>query len=398
MTLLIISALVFFIIKLPPGDFLSNQIAELRAQGEAASAAKAEFLIKQYGLDRPVWEQYLIWIGVMPGASGFSGLLQGDWGWSFEFDKPVREVVGDALWLTLLVNLAVVIFIHVVAIPIAIYSATRQYSVGDYLATFIGYIGLATPSFLLALILLYYVEPLVRHLDRRALRSALCRRALDLAEDPVPALASGRADHRDRARRHGRDDPAHAREPARRTRQAVLRDRQGEGPAGPTKALLKYPFRMSLNPFIADIGNLLPHLVSGSVLVSLVLSLPTVGPILLERAEEPGPVPRRLHPDVRRRADGRRHAGLRPHAGLARSAHPHRRRDDERRRAPARRHYVDPAPFDPGATEPVGAESESFYRASSWQLMWWKFRRHKVARRLGSHPARLLRPRARSSR
>ena len=100
-TLLIISALVFFIIKLPPGDFLTNQIAELRAQGEAASVAKAEFLIKQYGLDRPVWEQYLVWIGVMPGPNGFSGLLQGDWGWSFEYDKPVsrsgrRRPVADA--------------------------------------------------------------------------------------------------------------------------------------------------------------------------------------------------------------------------------------------------------------------------------------------------------------
>src|ERR671929_195541 len=95
-TLLIISALVFFIIKLPPGDFLTNQIAELRAQGEAASAAKAEFLIKQYGLDRPVWEQYLVWIGLWPGLNGFSGLLQGDWGWSFEFDKPVYELLGDA--------------------------------------------------------------------------------------------------------------------------------------------------------------------------------------------------------------------------------------------------------------------------------------------------------------
>ena len=157
-TLFIISALVFFIIKLPPGDFLTNQIAELRAQGEAASAAKAEFLVKQYGLDRPVWEQYLVWIGVWPGPNGFSGLIQGDWGWSFEFDKPVNEVVGDALWLTLLVNLAVVIFVHLVSIPIAIYSATRQYSVGDYIATFIGYIGLATPSFLLALILLYYTN------------------------------------------------------------------------------------------------------------------------------------------------------------------------------------------------------------------------------------------------
>jgi hypothetical protein len=94
-TLLIISALVFFIIKLPPGDFLTNQIAELKAQGEAASAAKAEFLIKQYGLDKPVWEQYLIWLGVWPNPDGvFRGLLQGDWGWSFEYDKPVNDVVG----------------------------------------------------------------------------------------------------------------------------------------------------------------------------------------------------------------------------------------------------------------------------------------------------------------
>lgn len=279
-TLLIISALVFFIIKLPPGDFLTNQIAELRAQGESASVAKAEFLIKQYGLDRPAWEQYLVWLGVMPGPNGFSGLLQGDWGWSFEFDKPVADVVGDALWLTLLVNLAVVIFIHLVSIPIAIYSATRQYSVGDYIATFIGYIGLATPSFLLALILLYYanrwfgvsigglydpefsgkpwtwpkIQSLLSHLI-------------------VPTLVIGLAGTAAMIRRM----------------RANLLDELGKQyyvtakakGLAPRKALLKYPFRMSLNPFIADIGNLLPSLVSGSVLVSLVLSLPTVGPILL---------------------------------------------------------------------------------------------------------------------
>jgi peptide/nickel transport system permease protein len=279
-TLLIISALIFFIIKLPPGDFLSNQIAELRAQGESASIAKAEFLIKQYGLDKPAWQQYLVWIGVMPGPNGFSGLLQGDWGWSFEYDKPVVDVVGDALWLTLLVNLAVVIFIHVVSIPIAIYSATRQYSVGDYLATFIGYIGLATPSFLLALILLYYMnrwfgvsigglydaqyagEPWTWDKTRSLLSHLL-----------VPTVVIGLGGTAAMIRRM----------------RANLLDELGKQyyvtakakGLGPTKALLKYPFRMSLNPFIADIGNLLPHLVSGSVLVSLVLSLPTVGPILL---------------------------------------------------------------------------------------------------------------------
>ena len=279
-TLLIISALVFFIIKLPPGDFLTNQIAELRAQGESASIAKAEFLIKQYGLDKPAWQQYLVWLGVMPGPNGFSGLLQGDWGWSFEYDKPVVDVVGDALWLTLLVNLAVVIFIHVVSIPIAIYSATRQYSVGDYLATFIGYIGLATPSFLLALILLYYMNRWFG-ISIGGLYDA------EFAGEPwtwaktqsllshlvVPTVVIGLGGTAAMIRRM----------------RANLLDELGKQyyvtakakGLGPTKALLKYPFRMSLNPFIADIGNLLPHLVSGSVLVSLVLSLPTVGPILL---------------------------------------------------------------------------------------------------------------------
>jgi peptide/nickel transport system permease protein len=279
-TLLIISALVFFIIKLPPGDFLSNQIAELRAQGESASIAKAEFLIKQYGLDKPAWQQYLVWIGIMPGPNGFSGLLQGDWGWSFEYDKPVVDVVGDALWLTLLVNLAVVIFIHVVSIPIAIYSATRQYSVGDYLATFIGYIGLATPSFLLALILLYYMNrwfgiSIGGLYDAQYAGEDWTWPKIQslLSHLVVPTVVIGLGGTAAMIRRM----------------RANLLDELGKQyyvtakakGLGPTKALVKYPFRMSLNPFIADIGNLLPHLVSGSVLVSLVLSLPTVGPILL---------------------------------------------------------------------------------------------------------------------
>ncbi|KFG66571.1 ABC transporter permease [Microvirga sp. BSC39] len=279
-TLLIISALVFFIIKLPPGDFLTNQIAELRAQGESASIAKAEFLIRQYGLDKPAWQQYLVWLGVMPGPNGLSGLLQGDWGWSFEYDKPVVDVVGDAVWLTLLVNLAVVIFIHLIAIPIAIYSATRQYSIGDYIATFIGYIGLATPSFLLALILLYYMNrwfgiSIGGLYDPQYAGEPWSWPKIQslLSHLVVPTVVIGLGGTAAMIRRM----------------RANLLDELGKQyyvtakakGLGPTKALLKYPFRMSLNPFIADIGNLLPQLVSGSVLVSLVLSLPTVGPILL---------------------------------------------------------------------------------------------------------------------
>jgi peptide/nickel transport system permease protein len=279
-TLAIISALVFFIIKLPPGDFLTNQIAELKAQGEAASAAKAQFLIKQYGLDRPAWEQYLVWIGVWPGPNGFSGLLQGDWGWSFEYDKPVHDVVGDALWLTLVVNLATVLFVHVVAIPIAIYSATRQYSAGDYVATFIGYIGLATPNFLLALVMLYYLNHWFGisigglYDPHLANQPWSWEKVVSLLQHLiVPTIVIGLAGTAAMIRRM----------------RANLLDELGKQyyttakakGLPPRKALLKYPFRMSLNPFIADIGNLLPHLVSGSVLVSLVLNLPTVGPILL---------------------------------------------------------------------------------------------------------------------
>jgi len=280
-TLLIISALVFLIIKLPPGDFLTNQIAELRSQGEAASVAKAEFLIKQYGLDRPVWEQYLVWIGLWPGPSGFSGILQGDWGWSFEFDRPVSEVVGDALWLTILINLVVVVFVHVVAIPIAIYSATRQYSVGDYIATFIGYIGLATPSFLLALILLYYTNrwfgiSIGGLYDSRFAGQPWSWEKVQslLGHLIVPTLViglGGTAAMIRRMRANLLDELG---------KQYFVTARAKGMP--PTRALLKYPFRMSLNPFMADIGNLLPHLISGSVLVSLVLSLPTVGPLLLQ--------------------------------------------------------------------------------------------------------------------
>ncbi|HVL73748.1 MAG TPA: ABC transporter permease [Beijerinckiaceae bacterium] len=279
-TLLVISALIFFIIKLPPGDFLTNQIAELRAQGEAASVAKAEFLIKQYGLDRPVWEQYLIWMGLWPGPHGFSGLLQGDWGWSFEYERPVNEVVGSALWLTLLVNLVVVIFVHVMSIPIAIYSATRQYSLGDYMATFVGYIGLATPNFLLALILLFYLnrwfgisigglyDP---QFEGRPWTWEKVRSLLSHLIVPTIVIGLGGTAAMIRRMRANLLDEL--------GKQYYVTAKAKGLP--PRQALLKYPFRMSLNPFVSDIGNLLPHLVSGSVLVSLVLSLPTVGPILL---------------------------------------------------------------------------------------------------------------------
>ena len=283
LTLLVISALVFFIIKLPPGDLSDQPDRGACARRATPSASpRPQFLRHQYGLDLPVWQQYLAWVGLMPGPNGLSGLLQGDWGWSFEYDQPVNEVVGQALVLTLVVNLAAVVFVHIVAIPIAIYSATRQYSVGDYVVTFIGYIGLATPSFLLALILLFYLnrwfgisigglmDPGLRGpgLERWTRSRSIASHLI------VPTVVIGLAGTAAMIRRMRANllDELHKHYTVTARAKGLLR----------RQALLKYPFRMSLNPFVADIGNLLPHLVSGSVLVSLVLSLPTVGPILLQ--------------------------------------------------------------------------------------------------------------------
>ena len=281
LTLFVISALVFFIIKLPPGDYLSNQIAELGAEGDASSLAKAEFLRHQFGLDLPVWHQYLAWIGLMPGPNGWSGLLQGNWGWSFEYNQPVNAVVGQALMLTLVVNIAAVLFVHIVAIPIAIYSAVRQYSIGDYLVTLIGYIGLATPSFLLALVLLFYLNRWFGISIGGLMDQAYADQGWSMGKMRsmashliVPTIVIGLASTAAMIRR------MRANLLDELQKQYVVTARAKGLSEG--RLLLKYPFRMSLNPFLADIGNILPHLVSGSVLVSLVLNLPTVGPILLQ--------------------------------------------------------------------------------------------------------------------
>src|SRR6266581_6812672 len=145
-TLIAISILIFIIIHLPPGDYFSTYIAELQSQGEGANLAKIAFLKAQYGFDLPLWEQYLYWA---------LGLLHGDMGYSFLYDLPVDKVVGDRLLMTFLVSFTTIVFTYIVAFPIGVYSATHQYSWTDHGLTLLGFLGLATPSFLLALVLLY---------------------------------------------------------------------------------------------------------------------------------------------------------------------------------------------------------------------------------------------------
>ncbi len=279
-TLLAISALIFVIIQLPPGDYLSNQIQELKSQGDTAALAKAEFLRHQYGLDRPFVEQYATWLGVWPGPKGFSGLLQGDLGYSFEFDLPVTEVVGDRLLLSFIVSFATIVFTWVVSFPIGVYSATHQYSVGDHSLTFLGFIGLATPNFLLALVLVYFanvafgtsigglMDP--RYLDQ-PWSWAKFASVLEHLWIPVIVIGtSGTAAMIRRLRANLLDELQ---------KQYVVTGRAKGLP--PLRLLIKYPLRLSLNPFVSDIGNLLPQVISGAAIVSVVLSLPTTGPMLV---------------------------------------------------------------------------------------------------------------------
>src|SRR5215469_4766698 len=270
-TLIAISIVIFTIINLPPGDYFSTYIAELQSSGEAADLAKINFLKSQYGFDRPLWEQYIFWAG---------GLLHGDMGYSFAYNLPVNQVVGDRLLMTFIVSLTTILFTYAVSFPIGVYSATHQYSWADHALTLFGFLGLATPNFLLALVLLYFahvyfgiaigglMDP--QFVDKPwswpKVVSLLCHIWI-----PVIVIGmSGTAGMIRRLRANLLDELQ---------KQYVVTARAKGLP--PLRLLFKYPLRMALNPFIADIGSLLPQVVSGAAIVSIVMSLPTTGPMLL---------------------------------------------------------------------------------------------------------------------
>jgi peptide/nickel transport system permease protein len=270
-TLLVISVLIFAIIQLPEGDYLTSQIAELEAMGETVAKEQVEFLRKQYGLDQPFVVQYFHWLG---------GMLRGDFGYSFEYKLPVSQVVGDRLFLSFLLSFSTIIFTWLIAFPIGVYSATHQYSWGDHGLTFLGFLGLATPNFLLALVLLYFANvtfgtSIGGLMDPVYLNQSMSwGKLLSVLEHLwIPVIVIG---------------TSHTAGMIRRLRANLLDELQKQyvvtGRAKglpPFRLLMKYPLRMSLNPFIADIGNLLPQVVSGAAIVSIVLSLPTTGPMLL---------------------------------------------------------------------------------------------------------------------
>ncbi len=270
-TLLVVSVLVFVIIQLPEGDFLTSHIAELEAQGESISEAKVAFLRKQYGLDKAPVGRYFDWLG---------GMLQGDFGYSFEYNLPVSEVVKDRLILSFVLSFTTILFTWAVAFPIGVYSATHQYSWADHGLTLIGFLGLATPNFLLALVMLYFANVVFGTSIGGLMDPVYLNQPMSWAKFvsvlehlwiPVVVIGtSGTAGMIRRLRANLLDE----------LRKQYVVTARAKGLA-PLKVLIKYPLRMALNPFIADIGNLLPQVISGAAIVSVVLSLPTTGPMML---------------------------------------------------------------------------------------------------------------------
>ncbi len=270
-TLLAISAIVFLIIQLPPGDYFTTYINELQSQGETVSKERLDFLRQQYGFDRSPVEQYFVWL---------IGMLQGDFGYSFEYSLPVSDVVGDRLLLSFIVSFTTIIFTWIVAFPIGVYSAVYQYSWGDYGLTFMGFIGLATPNFLLALVLQwlaysYFGTSIGGLMDPQYLGEpwSIAKAGSVMEHLWIPVVVIGTSGTAGMIRRLRANllDELH--------KQYVVTARS-KG-LHPFKVLIKYPLRVALNPFIADIGNLLPQVISGAAIVSVVLSLPTTGPMLL---------------------------------------------------------------------------------------------------------------------
>jgi peptide/nickel transport system permease protein len=265
-TLLAISIITFAIIQLPPGDYLTSYIAALQETGETVDEAQVAALRKQYSLDQPAYVQYFRWMEGM--------IFRGDLGMSFEENRPVATLIGERLLLTVVISIATLIFTWAIAIPIGIYSAVKQYSAGDYVFTFLGFIGLATPGFLLALIFMY-VGYTVFGVSAGGLFSPEFQSAAwslakvwDLLKHLwIPVVIVGL------------EGTAGLMLDELRKQYVLTARAKG---VGRLRLLLKYPVRVAINPIVSTIGWLLPAIVSGATITSVVLGLPTTGPRLLQ--------------------------------------------------------------------------------------------------------------------
>ena len=269
--MIVISIVSFVIIKLPPSDYVSIRVAQLMAQGQVLHQDEIDTLRRQYGLDKPPIQQYFGWI---------RGMFRGDFGRSFKYERPVWDLIKERLPLTVLINVFAMLIVYAIAIPIGIYSATHQYSIGDYIFTAFGFFGMAVPGFLLALALLLLLHNvfgfgvgglfstefqfegwsiqkffnMLEHLVVAVLVQALAGTAGLIRVMRGCLLDELRKPYVITARSKGLDE---------------------------RRLLFKYPVRVAVNPIVSSIGWMLPALVSGGAIVEIVLSLPTIGPMIL---------------------------------------------------------------------------------------------------------------------
>ncbi len=272
LVVLVLSVVVFMIIQLPPGDFATAYIQQLKMRGGGEiDDEQIETIKHRYGLDVPVYGRYWRW---------FTGFIQGDFGWSFLRNRPIKELLRERLPLTILLSVFATVFTYIIAVPIGIYSATHQYSLLDYVFTVIGFIGISVPDFLLALIVMFALYELLGISAGGLFSSEYVGtqwswgKVVDLFKHmwtPVIVISlSGTAG-------------------LIRTIRATLLDELGKPYVHVARAkglselrlLLKYPVRVAMNPILSTIGWTLPAIFSGATIVSMVLMLPTVGPLLL---------------------------------------------------------------------------------------------------------------------
>ena len=268
--LLLVTVVAFFIIELPPGDYVTDLVARLRSSGAQVTLEMEAALRHQYGVDRPVYVRYLLWMGKV---------IRGEMGLSYEWRRPVRDLIAERLPLSIMISILTLIVTYAIAIPIGIYSATRQYSWGDYTATVLGYAGVSVPSFLLALILMLAAQKwfglsiggLFTFENKFAPWS--WGKFLDLLTHlPIPLLVIGLSGTAG----------------VIRVMRGVLLDELQKQYVMTARAkgvdeqrlLFKYPVRIALNPIVSTVSFILPAIVSGETIVAIVMSLETMGPLL----------------------------------------------------------------------------------------------------------------------
>ena len=272
-SLIVVSFLAFVLIQLPPGDYVTTYIATLAASNEVVDQNTARDLRERFGLDQPMIVQYFKWI------SGI--VLRGDFGLSFEWQQPVSELIWERMALTLVLTFSTLLATWAIALPVGVFSAVRKYSIGDYLVTFLSFLGLAIPSFLLALVLMYVAavhwgQEVGGLFSEQYVNApwSLAKVGDLLAHLWIPVIilaVSGTASLIRVMRANMLDE----------LNRAYVTTARAKG-LSEFHLLVKYPVRLALNPFISTIAWLLPNLVSGSVIVAIVLSLPTAGPLLLQ--------------------------------------------------------------------------------------------------------------------